>query len=80
MMNRRNALGVLAATAVGGLGSSRSKLGAFLQAAGGTAQAPADATAASADEQLRKDLARMAPRADSEAGVPVLLACQDLVA
>jgi peptidoglycan/xylan/chitin deacetylase (PgdA/CDA1 family) len=80
MMNRRNALGVLAATAVGGLGASRSKLGAFLQAAGGTAQAPADATAASADEQLRKDLARMAPRADSEAGVPVLLACQDLVA
>lgn len=86
MMNRRNALGVLAATAVGGLGTFDSRLRGILQAAAADPKANAsaepskDAAQAEIDERLRKDLARMAPRADSEAGVPVILACQDLVA
>ena len=32
------------------------------------------------DDRLRQDLARLAPRAYSEEGIPVFLACEDLVA
>ena len=86
MMNRRSALGALAATAIGGLGTFDSRLRGIMQAAAGNpkpstpAEPSKDTSQAEIDERLRKDLARMAPRADSEAGVPVILACQDLVA
>lgn len=80
MMNRRKALGLMATTAAGGFGIMNSKLNAFGQAAAGNPQPSPNDTSQADDDSLRKDLARMAPRADSEEGVPVLLACQDLVA
>jgi len=57
MMNRRNALLAMSATALGGL-RARQRL----------------------DDGLRKDFARLASREYSEEGVPVFLACDDLVA
>ncbi|MDP9066269.1 MAG: hypothetical protein M3O06_10440 [Pseudomonadota bacterium] len=42
--------------------------------------APAEAGREALDERLRRDLARLAPRAYSEEGVPVFLACEDLAA
>ena len=84
MMNRRGALVALGAAAIGAVPSS-SALVRLLQS--GMAQMPGaapgnqpeDAANKAVDERLRQDLARLAPRAYSEEGVPVFLACEDLV-
>lgn len=40
---------------------------------------PKDAAKDAVDDRLRQDLVRLAPRAYSEEGIPVFLACEDLV-
>jgi hypothetical protein len=71
-INRRKALLGISAAAFAASVSSTSAL-----AEGAIATQPD--TAGAADDRLRKDLAGMAHRADSEEGVPVLLACVNLV-
>ena len=85
MMNRRGAIVAIAAATLGAV-PSRAALVRLLQS--GQAQTPGPASSNqprdpvkdAIDERLRQDLARLAPRANSEEGVPVLLACEDLVA
>ena len=80
-MNRRIALvAIVAATGIPV--SSRAARARFLESGQARYGAVPGATAEEADEvdrRLRKDLARLAPRAYSEEGIPVFLACEDLV-
>ena len=82
MMNRRRAL-VAIAVATGSAVSSKAALARLLE----SGQAHHDASSGAqredavneVDVRLREDLARLAPRAYSEEGIPVFLACEDLV-
>ena len=85
MINRREALIGISAVALGVATPSAPALagifepvlpGAAFPAPGSPAK---DADSQAVDGRLRKDLARMASRADSEEGVPVFLACVNLV-
>ncbi len=89
MMNRRGALAAMAAATFGAVPSGAA-LVRLLQSGQAQTQGAASGNPASGnltkdpvkdaiDERLRQDLARLAPRANSEEGVPVLLACEDLV-
>jgi hypothetical protein len=93
MMNRRRALLVISGATFGGVAGASSSVARPLpstlfgeQAGASTTQAAAADKAAdraadkAADSQLREELARIATRADSEEGVPVFLACLNLVA
>ncbi|MDP9160586.1 MAG: hypothetical protein M3O09_10235 [Acidobacteriota bacterium] len=84
MMTRRGALIAISAAALGAVPLSsalvrllRSRLAEPQESATGTQLK--DAAKEAADERLRQDLARLAPNAYSEEGVPVFLACEDLV-
>ena len=83
MMNRRIALVAIAA-ATGGAVSSKAALARLLESGQARQDAPSGALPKEAvdevDVRLREDLARLAPRAYSEEGIPVFLACEDLVA
>jgi hypothetical protein len=85
MMNRREALLTISAAAVTFAAPSSSALAEVLHPSLPLAEAdpgvPTDQVAANqaADDELRADLAGMVNRADSEEGVPVLLACVNLV-
>ena len=82
MMNRRIALVAIAA-ATGSAVYSKAVLAQLLE----RGQAHRDVLAGAhptvavdeVDVRLRQDLARLAPRAYSEEGIPVFLACEDLV-
>jgi hypothetical protein len=85
MMNRREAMLSISAAALTSVAPSGSALAEVLHSSSppaegnpgaGTAQ---NATNQAADDELRADLAGMVNRADSEEGVPVLLACVNLV-
>ena len=84
MMNRRAALAAIAA-ATFGAAPSGSALVRLLQSGQAKTQGaafgnqPKDPVKDAIDDRLRQDLARLAPRANSEEGIPVLLACEDLV-
>jgi hypothetical protein len=70
MINRRELLVRVGAATLSAATASTSALAELLN----------DAAAQSVDERLRQDLARLTPRANSEEGVPVFLACLNLVA
>ncbi len=82
MMNRRIAL-VAIATATGSAVYTKAALAQLL----GRGQAHRDVLSGAhakvavdeVDVRLREDLARLGPRAYSEEGVPVFLACEDLM-
>jgi hypothetical protein len=81
MVNRREVL-IGVSAVLGAAATSSAALAEFLEprlqgspSDGQTKDAGNDAV----DERLRKDLARLAPRANSEEGVPVFLACINLV-
>ena len=84
MMNRRGAIVAMAAATLGAV-PSRAALVRLLQSGQAQTQGAAsgnqlkDPVKDAIDDRLRQDIARLAPRADSEEGVPVLLACEDLV-
>lgn len=84
MINRRDVLIGMSAAALGAA-TPLSALVGLLEPGLHGMQSPAtggltkDAANDAADERLRKDLARLAPRANSEEGVPVFLACMNLV-
>ena len=84
MINRRGALAAMAAATFGAVPASaavakliQSDLAQTQAAASGNP--PRDAVPNTVEDRLRQDIARLAPRAYSEEGVPVLLACEDLV-
>jgi hypothetical protein len=81
MMNRREALISLSAAAIGTATPSSSALIRFLDPALSEAQKalPSTQSNAAIDERLRKDVAELAARPNSEEGVPVILACLNLV-
>jgi polysaccharide deacetylase len=85
-MNRRHALRALGATAVAGFSPIDPALRALVKLDPQSAQTAdqntpsKDSAQQAMDEEQRKYFARVASRANSEAGVPVFLACQDLVA
>ncbi len=81
MINRRGAIVAMGAAAIGAV-PSNSKLVRLLQwavtqAERGSHAAQTDAADKAIDDRLRQDLA--SPTAYSEEGVPVFLACEDLV-
>ena len=82
MMNRRKALVAIAA-ATGSAVSSKAALARLLESGQAHHESPSGAPPKEAisavDARLREDLARLAPRAYSEEGIPVFLACEDLV-
>ncbi len=82
MMNRRMALVAIAA-ATGGAVSSRAAFAGLLESGQAQHDAPPGAPPKEAvtevDVRLREDLARLGSRAYSEEGIPVFLACEDLV-
>ncbi len=82
MMNRRKALVAIAA-ATGSAVSSKAALARLLESGQAPHQGPSGAPPKEAisavDARLREDLARLAPRAYSEEGIPVFLACEDFV-
>ena len=82
MMNRRKALVAIAA-ATGSAVSSKTALARLLESGQAHHDAPSGAPPKEAvnevDVRLREDLARLAPRAYSEEGIPVFLACEDLM-
>ena len=85
MMNRRDALSVLTAGAAGAFGTFNSAFARLLRPGSGNTQTGSAAPSGekspdNIDDLLRKDLARLAPREYSEEGIPVFLACEDLVA
>ncbi|MGB8014061.1 MAG: polysaccharide deacetylase family protein [Terriglobales bacterium] len=85
MMNRRDALSVLTAGAAGSFGTFDSTFARLLHPAAGNTQTGSGAPSGEKsqdkiDDLLRKDIARLAPKEYSEEGIPVLLACEDLVA
>ena len=83
-MNRRRALVTIGLTACSGVAWSltrprlpAAKLKQAIQPASGT---PADTTSQSAvEDRLRRDLARRSQRINSEEGIAMFLACEDLV-
>ena len=83
MMNRRGALAAMAAATCGAVSSSAAIARILRSPQGVTSAAastlPNGALKDAVDERLRKDLARLAPREYSEEGIPVFLACEDLV-
>ncbi len=85
MMDRRRALVKMCAAMIGVVSSSSSAFGSILRGnlAGSQSAissiAPKEATDDAFDDRLRSDIARIAPRANSEEGVPVILACENLV-
>ena len=83
MMNRRGALAAMAAATYGAV-SSNDALARLLRRTQGLQGAiagavPKDDPKPAVDARLREDLARLAPREYSEEGIPVFLACEDLV-
>ena len=82
MMNRRRAL-VAIAVATGSAVSSKAALARLLESGPAHHEAPSGASpkedTGTVDARLGEDLARLAPRAYSEEGIPVVLACEDLV-
>ena len=81
LINRRQALVSMALTALSGVawslpGPVRRTLWKGAQPSLRTYQTLVEETV---DERLREDLARLAPRAYSEEGIPVFLACVNLV-
>ena len=84
MINRRQALLGMSAAALGAAPSASALAGLLGTGVTGVpaANTPAkDAGSdAAVDDRLRKDLAQLDSRANSEEGVPVLLACVNLVA
>ena len=77
-MNRRGALVTLGLTAFGGVAWSISR--PLLLWANPTQAAPSSTPSRDAfDDRLRKDVARLSPRVYSEEGIPVFLACENLV-
>lgn len=83
MKNRREVLIGMSAAALGAAAAPAHALTGFIESihhgAEGLTSAAPDAGNDSVDERLRKDLARLAPRENSEEGVPVFLACINLV-
>ena len=85
MMNRRGVLAAMAAATVGAVPASAA-LGGLLPTDAAQTQGaasvnpPKNVVQDAVEERLGQDVARLAPRAYSEEGVPVLLACEDLVA
>ena len=84
-MNRRRALLVIGAAAFSGVGQASSALVRLLQSGLSGKQVAASTTRSktdnqAADDRLRKDLARLDARVNSEEGVPVFLGCINLVA
>ena len=71
-MNRRGALVTLGLAAFSGVARSISRPLRLLQ----SSSAPSTKTL---DDTLREDIARLAPRVYSEEGIPVFLACENLV-
>ena len=83
MMNRRGALAAMAAATYGAV-SSNAAIARLLRSTqalqGAVAGAvPKDDLKPAVDARLREDLARLTPREYSEEGIPVFLACEDLV-
>ena len=81
MMNRREALVAIAA-ATGSAVSPKAALARLLESGQAHHESPSGAppneTISAVDARLREDLERLAPRAYSEEGIPVFLACEDL--
>ena len=81
MMNRRKALVAIAAV-TGSAVSSKAALARLLESGQAhhesSSGAPPKEAISAVDARLREDLARLAPRAYSEEGIPVFLACEDL--
>ena len=81
MMNRRGAIAAMAAATCGAV-SSNAAIARLLRAPqeAGAAGAPRKGAPNDAvDARLRADVARLAPREYSEEGIPVFLACEDLL-
>lgn len=79
-MNRRGALVTIGLTAFGGVAWSISRpllLGAELTDANFTPFGTESSNAL--DDRLSKDIAHLSPRVYSEEGIPVFLACENLV-
>src|SRR5262249_17849070 len=74
MMNRRKALLGVGAAAIAGVATAKLAVATMFQAAPAKDNGQTDV-----DGRLRNDLDRLKPREYSEAGVPVFLACEDLV-
>ena len=85
MINRRELLIAMSAAALGAAATTAPALAELLEPGLEGWQNPAPAGQAkqvgdhAADERLRTDLARLMPRANSEEGVPMFLACINLV-
>ena len=85
MINRRGALAAMAAATFGAVPASAA-VAKILQSDPAQTQGapsgnpPKDAIQDAVQDRLRQDVARLAPRAYSEEGVPVFLACEDLAA
>jgi hypothetical protein len=83
-MNRRTALRAMGGTALAGFAPVPAELlapgSATARAFQDTTTPPKDPALQAMDDEQRKYFARVASRANSEAGVPVFIACQDLVA
>ena len=85
MMNRRGALAAMAAATFGAVPASAALAGLLptdpAQTDGAASGNPPKGAAQDAvEERLGQDVARLAPRAYSEEGVPVFLACENLEA
>lgn len=82
MINRREVLIGMSAAALSAAAPAASALAEFLELSPqspSTSAQTSNAANDAADKRLREDLARLAPRANSEEGVPVFLACMNLV-
>ena len=86
MITRREVLLGMSAAALGAAATPASALAELLEPRLQGVQSPPSGAQTknvgndAVDERLRNDLARMAPHANSEEGVPVFLACINLVA
>ena len=82
-MNRREVLASMCAAAVGVVGWPNSALARLLRREAAANQSAAvqshGVENSVVDDRLRRDLAQLGIRADSEEGVPVILACENLV-
>ena len=82
MMNRREAIVVLGAAALSAAVAPAIPLRSLLPAGQDSAAAtpsPAALSNAEIDKRLRADLQHLSPRVNSEEGVPVFLACVNLL-
>ena len=79
MIDRRNVLRAMATTAIGGMLPLSSNLSWSQAAAPIASPSEGQSKDTATEDRLRKDLDRLASREYSEEGVPVLLACEDLV-